>query len=248
MTDYNVHVWRQSASDKPGYMERHRVTDITDDMSFLEMLDVLNESLQVEGKEPIAFDHDCREGICGACSLVINGQAHGPETTTTCQLHMRSIKGTDIFIEPWRAAAFPVLKDCVVDRSSFDRIIQAGGFVSVNTGNAPDANANAIVKEDAETAFDAAACIGCGACVAACKNASAMLFVSAKVSHLAHLPQGNSERKERVTSLVETMDKEGFGSCTNFGECEAACPKSISTDNIGVLNREFVRAKAGSTT
>ena len=248
MTDYNVHVWRQSASDKPGYMERHRVTDITDDMSFLEMLDVLNESLQIDGKEPIAFDHDCREGICGACSLVINGQAHGPETTTTCQLHMRSIKGTDIFIEPWRAAAFPVLKDCVVDRSSFDRIIQAGGFVSVNTGNAPDANANAIVKEDAETAFDAAACIGCGACVAACKNASAMLFVSAKVSHLAHLPQGNSERKERVTSLVETMDKEGFGSCTNFGECEAACPKSISTDNIGVLNREFVRAKAGSTT
>ncbi len=248
MTDYNVHVWRQSASDKPGYMERHRVTDITDDMSFLEMLDVLNESLQIEGKEPIAFDHDCREGICGACSLVINGQAHGPETTTTCQLHMRSIKGTDIFIEPWRAAAFPVLKDCVVDRSSFDRIIQAGGFVSVNTGNAPDANANAIVKEDAETAFDAAACIGCGACVAACKNASAMLFVSAKVSHLAHLPQGNSERKERVTSMVETMDKEGFGSCTNFGECEAACPKNISTDNIGVLNREFVRAKAGSTT
>jgi|TARA_B110000263_G_scaffold246560_1_gene257790 succinate dehydrogenase / fumarate reductase iron-sulfur subunit len=248
MTDYNVHVWRQSASDKLGYMERHRVTGITDDMSFLEMLDVLNESLQDEGKEPIAFDHDCREGICGACSLVINGQAHGPETTTTCQLHMRSIKGTDIFIEPWRAAAFPVLKDCVVDRSSFDRIIQAGGFVSVNTGNAPDANANAIVKEDAETAFDAAACIGCGACVAACKNASAMLFVSAKVSHLAHLPQGNSERKERVTSMVETMDKEGFGSCTNFGECEAACPKSISTDNIGVLNREFVRAKAGSTT
>ncbi len=248
MTDYNVHVWRQSASDKPGYMERHRVTDITDDMSFLEMLGVLNESLQIEGKEPIAFDHDCREGICGACSLVINGQAHGPETTTTCQLHMRSIKGTDIFIEPWRAAAFPVLKDCVVDRSSFDRIIQAGGFVSVNTGNAPDANANAIVKEDAETAFDAAACIGCGACVAACKNASAMLFVSAKVSHLAHLPQGNSERKERVTSMVETMDKEGFGSCTNFGECEAACPKSISTDNIGVLNRAFVRAKAGSTT
>ena len=248
MTDYNVHVWRQSASDKPGYMERHRVTDITDDMSFLEMLDVLNESLQIESKEPIAFDHDCREGICGACSLVINGQAHGPETTTTCQLHMRSIKGADIFIEPWRATAFPVLKDCVVDRSSFDRIIQAGGFVSVNTGNAPDANANAIVKEDAETAFDAAACIGCGACVAACKNASAMLFVSAKVSHLAHLPQGNSERKERVTSMVETMDKEGFGSCTNFGECEAACPKGISTDNIGVLNREFVRAKAGSTT
>ena len=248
MTDYNVHVWRQSASDKPGYMERHRVPGITDDMSFLEMLDVLNESLQDEGKEPIAFDHDCREGICGACSLVINGQAHGPETTTTCQLHMRSIKGTDIFIEPWRAAAFPVLKDCVVDRSSFDRIIQAGGCVSVNTGNAPNANANAIVQEDAETAFDAASCIGCGACVAACKNASAMLFVSAKVSHLAHLPQGNSERKERVTSMVETMDKEGFGSCTNFGECEAACPKSISTDNIGVLNREFVRAKAGSTT
>lgn len=248
MTDYNVHVWRQFASDKPGYMERHHVSGITDDMSFLEMLDVLNESLQKEGKEPIAFDHDCREGICGACSLVINGQAHGPETTTTCQLHMRSIKDTDIFIEPWRAAAFPVLKDCVVDRSSFDRIIQSGGFVSVNTGNAPDANANAIVKEDAETAFDAAACIGCGACVAACKNASAMLFVSAKVSHLAHLPQGNSERKERVTAMVESMDREGFGSCTNFGECEAACPKSISTDNIGVLNREFVRAKAGSTT
>jgi len=248
MTDYNIHVWRQAATDKPGYMERHRVTEISDDMSFLEMLDVLNESLQVAGKEPIAFDHDCREGICGACSLVINGQAHGPETTTTCQLHMRSIQGTDIYIEPWRAAAFPVLKDCVVDRRSFDRIIQAGGFVSVNTGNAPDANANAIVKEDAETAFDSAACIGCGACVAACKNASAMLFVSAKVSHLAHLPQGNSERKERVTSMIETMDEEGFGSCTNYGECEAACPKSISTENIGVLNREFVRAKIGSTT
>ena len=248
MTDYNIHVWRQAATDKPGYMERHRVTEISDDMSFLEMLDVLNESLQVAGKEPIAFDHDCREGICGACSLVINGQAHGPETTTTCQLHMRRIQGTDIYIEPWRAAAFPVLKDCVVDRRSFDRIIQAGGFVSVNTGNAPDANANAIVKEDAETAFDSAACIGCGACVAACKNASAMLFVSAKVSHLAHLPQGNSERKERVTSMIETMDEEGFGSCTNYGECEAACPKSISTENIGVLNREFVRAKVGSTT
>jgi succinate dehydrogenase / fumarate reductase iron-sulfur subunit len=248
MADYNVHVWRQAATDKPGYVERHHVTGISNDMSFLEMLDVLNESLQANGKETFAFDHDCREGICGACSLVINGQAHGPETTTTCQLHMRSIEGPDIYIEPWRAAAFPVLKDCVVDRSSFDRIIQAGGFVSVNTGNAPDANANAIVKEDAETAFDAAACIGCGACVAACKNASAMLFVSAKVSHLAHLPQGHSERKERVTAMIESMDDEGFGSCTNYGECEAACPKSISTDNIGVLNREFVRSKIGSTT
>lgn len=248
MADYNVHVWRQAATDKPGYVERHRVTGISDDMSFLEMLDVLNESLQSEGKETFAFDHDCREGICGACSLVINGQAHGPETTTTCQLHMRSIQGSDIYIEPWRASAFPVLKDCVVDRTSFDRIIQAGGYVSVNTGNAPDANANAIVKEDAETAFDAAACIGCGACVAACKNASAMLFVAAKVSHLAHLPQGLSERKERVTAMIGTMDEEGFGSCTNYGECEAACPKSISTDNIGVLNREFLRAKVGSTT
>jgi len=248
MSNYNVHVWRQAANDKPGYMERHRVTGISDDMSFLEMLDVLNESLQVDGKEPVAFDHDCREGICGACSLVINGQAHGPETTTTCQLHMRSIQGSDIYIEPWRGTAFPVIRDCVVDRSSFDRIIQGGGFVSVSTGNAPDANANAIAKRDAETAFDAAACIGCGACVAACKNASAMLFVAAKISHLAHLPQGNSERRERVTTMIEIMDEEGFGSCTNYGECEAACPKSISTDNIGVLNREFVRAKVGSTT
>lgn len=251
MANYTILIWRQKGPNEPGYPERHRVNGIDGDMSFLEMLDHLNEELEAEGKEPIAFDHDCREGICGACSLVINGQSHGPETTTTCQLHMRSFEDAnirEITIEPFRANAFPVIRDCVVDRSAFDRIIQAGGFISVNTGNAPDANANAVPKPDADTAFDAAACIGCGACVAACKNASAMLFVSAKVSHLAHLPQGDAEREQRVQSMVATMDEEGFGSCTNFGECEAACPKSISTDNIATLNREFIRSKIGPTT
>ena len=251
MATYKIKIWRQSGPQANGHMERHFVKGIDGDMSFLEMIDHLNEDLEEQGKEPVAFDHDCREGICGACSLVINGQSHGPETTTTCQLHMRSFEDSnidEITIEPFRANAFPVIKDCVVDRTGFDRIIQAGGFVSVNTGNAPDANANAIAKPDADTAFDAAACIGCGACVAACKNASAMLFVSAKVSHLAHLPQGDAERRERVQSMVNTMDEEGFGSCTNYGECEAACPKSISTDNIATLNREFIRSKIGSTT
>ena len=251
MATYKVKIWRQSGPNANGHMERHIVKGIDGDMSFLEMLDHLNEDLEEQGKEPVAFDHDCREGICGACSLVINGQAHGPETTTTCQLHMRSFEEhniSEIDIEPFRATAFPIIKDCVVDRSGFDRVIQSGGFVSVNTGNAPDANANAIPKPEADTAFDAAACIGCGACVAACKNASAMLFVSAKVSHLAHLPQGDAERRERVHSMVNTMDKEGFGSCTNYGECEAACPKSISTDNIATLNREFIRSKVGPTT
>lgn len=251
MATYKIKIWRQNGPNANGYLERHLVKGIDGDMSFLEMIDHLNEDLEEQGKEPVAFDHDCREGICGACSLVINGQAHGPETTTTCQLHMRSFEEasvSDITIEPFRAAAFPVIRDCVVDRSGFDRIIQSGGFVSVNTGNAPDANANAIAKPAADHAFDAAACIGCGACVAACKNASAMLFVSAKVSHLAHLPQGEAERQERVQSMVATMDDEGFGSCTNYGECEAACPKSISTDNIGTLNREFIRAKIGPTT
>lgn len=251
MAAYNIKIWRQNGPNGNGSMERHVVKGIDGDMSFLEMLDHLNEDLEQQGKEPVAFDHDCREGICGACSLVINGQSHGPETTTTCQLHMRSFEQaniTEITVEPFRANGFPIIRDCVVDRSGFDRIIQAGGYVSVNTGNAPDANANAIAKPDADTAFDAAACIGCGACVAACKNASAMLFVSAKVSHLAHLPQGDAERHERVESMVNTMDREGFGSCTNYGECEAACPKSISTDNIATLNREFIRAKIGRTT
>ena len=251
MANYNLKIWRQKGPNGKGYFEPHRATRIDGDMSFLEMLDHLNEDLEQEGKEPVAFDHDCREGICGACSLVINGQSHGPETTTTCQLHMRSFEelgASEIVIEPFRANAFPVIRDCVVDRSGFDRIVQAGGYISVNTGNAPDANANAIPKPDADTAFDAAACIGCGACVAACKNASAMLFVSAKVSHLAHLPQGDAERRERVTSMVNQMDEEGFGSCTNYGECEAACPKSISTDHIGTLNREFIRSKVGPTT
>ena len=213
-------------------------------MSFLEMVDVLNEKLINENKEPVAFDHDCREGICGMCSMYINGRPHGPKHgVTTCQLHMRSFKdGETIVIEPWRAAAFPVLKDLVVDRSSFDRIMAAGGFISVNTGNAQDANALPISKDDADEAFSSAACIGCGACVAACKNASAMLFVSAKVSQLSLLPQGQPERKDRVLKMVAQMEEEGFGSCTNTGACEAECPKSISLSNIARLNREYLGA------
>ncbi|MFN0053825.1 MAG: succinate dehydrogenase/fumarate reductase iron-sulfur subunit [Planctomycetales bacterium] len=237
-------VWRQAAPGAAGEFKTYKVCDISTHMSFLEMLDVLNEELISRGEEPIAFDHDCREGICGMCSLMINGQAHGPDLeTTTCQLHMRRFRNGDtIVIEPWRARAFPVLKDLVVDRSAFDRIIEAGGYVSVNAGNAPDGNAVLVPKVDADRALDAAVCIGCGACVAACKNASAMLFVSAKVSQMALLPQGRPERAERVQAMVAQMDAEGFGGCTNTNEFEAACPAGISVNNIARLNREFYRA------
>lgn len=237
-------VWRQKNKEDKGGFETYQVKDISSEMSFLEMFDVLNERLINEGKEPIAFDHDCREGICGACSMHINGRAHGPWAgTTTCQLHMRAFKdGDTITVEPWRAKAFPVLKDLTVDRAAFDRIIEAGGYISVNTGNAVDANAIPIDKDKADAAFAAAACIGCGACVAACKNASAMLFVSAKVSQLALLPQGHPERRTRALNMVAQMDKEGFGSCTNTGACEAECPKEISLTNIARLNREVIAA------
>lgn len=237
-------VWRQKSSGDKGRFETYQVSDISSEMSFLEMFDVLNERLITEGKDPIAFDHDCREGICGACSMYINGRPHGPwHANTTCQLHMRAYKdGDTIVVEPWRANSFPVLKDLVVDRTSFDRIIQAGGYISVNTGNPVDANAIAIEKDKADAAFAAAACIGCGACVAACKNSSAMLFLSAKVSHLALLPQGEPERKTRVLKMVETMDKEGFGSCTFTEACEAVCPKEISVTNISRLNKEYILA------
>ena len=240
-------IWRQKDKNTKGQMVTYRVKDISEHMSFLEMLDVLNEDLSKKGEEPIAFDHDCREGICGACSLVINGRPHGPHQTTTCQLHMRSFKdGDTIFIEPWRASAFPVIKDLVVDRSAFDRIQQAGGFISVNTGSAPDANEIPISKEIADEAFNSATCIGCGACVAACKNASAMLFVSAKVSQFALLPQGHAERKRRAEAMVAQMDAEGFGACTNTGACSAECPKEISLTNIARLNREYLYAKLTS--
>jgi succinate dehydrogenase / fumarate reductase iron-sulfur subunit len=237
-------VWRQKNTKEAGNFVTYPVKDISEDMSFLEMFDVLNEQLINKGDEPIAFDHDCREGICGMCSMYINGRAHGPaDGTTTCQLHMRKFKdGETIVVEPWRAASFPVIKDLVVDRSAFDHIIAAGGFVSVNTGNAQDANCLPIPKDDADNAFAAAACIGCGACVAACKNSSAMLFVSAKVSQLALLPQGQIEREARVLNMVKTMDDEGFGSCTNTGACEAECPKEISVENIARLNREYLMA------
>lgn len=238
-------IWRQNGSQDAGKLVDYPVTDISDDMSFLEMIDVLNEQLIAKGDDPVAFDHDCREGICGMCSMVINGRPHGPNrATTTCQLHMRSFKdGDTIVIEPFRANAFPVLKDLAVDRSSFDRIMQVGGFVSVNTsGNTLDANAIPIPKDDADEAFNAAACIGCGACVAACKNSSAMLFVSAKVSQYALLPQGHPEREERVLRMVDQMDEEGFGACTNTGACAAECPKEISLTNIARLNREYIRA------
>jgi len=242
-------VWRQNEPEDKGRMETYPVTDISPDMSFLEMLDVLNYDLVEKGEEPIAFDHDCREGICGMCSLYINGEAHGPgREITTCQLHMRSFKdGETVYIEPWRAKAFPVIKDLVVDRSSFDRVISAGGFVSVNTsGNTIDANAIPIPKVDADKAFDAATCIGCGACVATCKNSSAMLFVGAKVSQLSLLPQGKVEAAERVQNMVEAMDEEGFGNCTNTGACEVECPKGISLENIARMNREFLKAEIGS--
>jgi succinate dehydrogenase / fumarate reductase iron-sulfur subunit len=241
-------VWKQKNAAAEGDFETYQVKDISSEMSFLEMFDVLNEQLIHDGKEPIAFDHDCREGICGMCSMYINGRPHGPwHGTTTCQLHMRAFKdGDTITVEPWRANAFPVVKDLVVDRSAFDRIIQAGGYVSVNTGVSIDGNAIPIEKDNADKAFAAAACIGCGACVAACKNSSAMLFVSAKVSHLALLPQGNTERKTRVLNMVSQMDKEGFGSCTFTEACEAVCPKEISITNISRLNGEYTKAGLAS--
>jgi succinate dehydrogenase / fumarate reductase iron-sulfur subunit len=237
-------VWRQQNNKSKGGFETYQVPGISSDMSFLEMFDVLNERLINEGKDPIAFDHDCREGICGMCSMYINGRAHGPwKGTTTCQLHMRAFNdGDTIVVEPWRSVAFPVIKDLAVDRSSFDHIIQAGGYISVNTGNAVDANAIPIEKHNADMAFAAAACIGCGACVAACPNGSAMLFTSAKVSHLALLPQGGPERKSRVTNMVRQMDIEGFGMCSNTGACEAECPKEISLENIARMNREYTAA------
>lgn len=236
-----LNIWRQKSPNESGSFNSYELNNLNTHMSFLEMLDVLNERLVEEGKEPVAFDHDCREGICGMCSMVINGRPHGPmRGTTTCQLHMRHFKsGESITIEPWRAKAFPVIKDLVVDRSSFDRIIQAGGYVSVNTGSAPDGNAIPIPKSVAEEAFDAAACIGCGACVASCKNASASLFVSAKISQLALLPQGQPEREERAKKMVSKMDEEGFGHCTNTGACEAECPKEISLQYIRRMNLEY---------
>ena len=239
-------VWRQKRGSEPGKFVTYHLDDVSPDMSFLEMLDVLNERLVARGEDPIAFDHDCREGICGSCSLVIDGVPHGAEKeTTTCQLHMRRFKsGSHLTIEPFRARAFPVVKDLVVDRGAFDRVIAAGGFVSVNTGSAPAANTVLVPKDAADLAMDAAACIGCGACVAACPNGSAMLFVSAKVSHLALLPQGGPERDRRVIAMVEAMDAEGFGNCSNHFECGAACPKGISVENIARLNREFLRAAA----
>ncbi|MBH08329.1 MAG: succinate dehydrogenase/fumarate reductase iron-sulfur subunit [Flavobacteriales bacterium] len=242
----NLKIWRQENNKSKGELMDYEISDITADMSFLEMMDVLNEELINRNEDPVAFDHDCREGICGSCSMFINGQAHGPERlVTTCQLHMRKFNdGDTIFIEPFRAKPFPVIKDLVVDRSAFDRIQHAGGYVSVNTsGNTQDANAIPIEKKDADKAFDAATCIGCAACVATCKNASAMLFVSAKVSQFSLLPQGKVEATDRVLNMVKQMDEEGFGNCTNTGACEVECPKGISLDNIARLNREFVKAK-----
>jgi len=241
--DLTLKIWRQKGKNEKGRFVDYEISDVGVDMSFLEMLDVLNEKLVRGGEEPVQFDHDCREGICGACSLVINGCPHGPDRgTTTCQLHMRRFKdGDTIYIEPFRARAFPVVKDLVVDRSAFDRVIEAGGFISANTGNAQDANALPISKEDSDQAFDAAACIGCGACVATCKNASAMLFVSAKVSHLALLPQGQVEAPKRAVGMVSKMDELGFGNCSNTGDCEAVCPKEITLENIARLNREYLK-------
>ncbi len=242
--DLNLQIWRQKNSDSPGTFETYKLDNISTDMSFLEMLDVLNEKLTKEGRDPVAFDHDCREGICGMCGTVVNGIAHGPEKEVTlCQLHMRNFENGDtLVIEPFRSRAFPIRKDLLVDRSAFDRIIQSGGYVSVNTGGTPDGNAIPISAQTAELAMDAAACIGCGACVASCPNGAAMLFTSAKVSQLCLLPQGQPERKQRAISMVETMDKEGFGNCTNERECEAVCPKSISIRNIAWLNKEYLKA------
>lgn len=243
--DLTLKIWRQAGPDVEGEIVTYPVTDISEDMSFLEMLDVLNEQLTAKGEEPVAFDSDCREGICGMCSLMINGQAHGPEVTTTCQLHMRSFSdGDTITIEPWRAEAFPLVRDLIVDRSSFDRIIQAGGYVSVNTGAAPEANNLQVRKEKADRAFDTATCIGCGACVAACPNASGMLFLGAKLTHLGELPQGQAERDARVVKMLNQHDAEDFGGCQNLGECASACPKEIPLDVINQLNRDFMKAKA----
>ncbi|MEM7453565.1 MAG: succinate dehydrogenase/fumarate reductase iron-sulfur subunit [Planctomycetota bacterium] len=239
-----LHIWRQSNRSDKGHMETYALDGVDPDMSFLEMLDHLNEQLTAEGNDPIAFDHDCREGVCGMCSMVINGEAHGPKPeTTTCQLYMRHFKdGDEIYIEPWRAKAFPVIKDLVVDRSAFDRIIQAGGYISNHSGPKPEPNSIPIDPDVSETALDAATCIGCGACVAACPNSSAMLFTSAKVSHLGLLPQGQTERFERAQSMVKQMEEEGFGSCRNYAECEAQCPKGISINFIGRLNADFLKA------
>ncbi|HNP71141.1 MAG TPA: succinate dehydrogenase/fumarate reductase iron-sulfur subunit [Kouleothrix sp.] len=239
-----LHVWRQKSAGAEGRFVEYKANDVSPDMSFLEMLDVVNEDLITRGQEPIAFDHDCREGICGMCGLMINGVAHGPQAaTTTCQLHMRHFSdGDEVYIEPWRATAFPVIKDLVVDRGALDRIVAVGGFISASTGSAPDANSIPVPKDNADLAMDAAACIGCGACVAACPNASAMLFTAAKVSHLALLPQGQPERYDRVIKMVEKMDAEGFGGCTNIGECSAVCPKEISMDFIAQMNRDLLRA------
>ena len=238
-----LRIWRQSGPEDRGRMIRYTVDDVSPDMSFLEMLDVLNQDLITRGEQPVAFDHDCREGICGSCGVVINGRAHGPERTTTCQLHMRAFRDGDVIdVEPWRAKGFPVIKDLVVDRSAFDRIIQAGGYVTAPTGSAPDAHATPVPKPDADLAFDNATCIGCGACVAACPNGSAMLFTSAKVTHLNVLPQGWPERGQRVLDMVAAMDNEDFGGCTNTGECVASCPKGIPFASIANLNREFLKA------
>ena len=239
-----LHVWRQKNNKTSGAFETHELDNVSPDMSFLEMMDVLNQKIITSGKDPVLFDHDCREGICGACSMVVNGDPHGPQkATTTCQLHMRSFKdGDELYIEPFRAKAFPVIKDLMVDRSAFDRIIESGGYISVSTGNAPDANALVIPKEKADDAFLSATCIGCGACVAACKNASAMLFVSAKINHLGQLPQGQAEVDKRVLNMVDQMDKEGFGACTNTGSCSATCPKEISLSNIATMNKMYRKA------
>lgn len=240
-------VWRQKNAQDKGGFKKYQLNDVSPDMSFLEMFDVLNEQLLKTGEDPVHFDHDCREGICGTCSMYINGKPHGPQQTTTCQLHMRSFRdGDTIVVEPWRAKAFPVIKDLIVDRSAFDRIIQAGGYVSVNTGGVPDANDIPIPKKIADEAFDSATCISCGACVAACKNGSAALFVGAKITQLALLPQGQVERKTRAENMVSQMDLEGFGACSNTGACSAECPKEISLENIAKMNSEYFKAKAGS--
>jgi succinate dehydrogenase / fumarate reductase iron-sulfur subunit len=244
--NFTLIVWRQKTKDAPGRMVEYQARDIAPEASFLEMLDVVNEDLVQKGEEPIAFEHDCREGICGSCGVMINGKAHGGFHVATCQVYMRQFPdGTTLYLEPWRSRAFPVLRDLIVDRASFDRIIQSGGYVSAPTGSAQDANGILIGKDIADQAMDAAECIGCGACVAACPNGAAQLFVSAKVSHLGLLPQGQPERSSRVLHMVETMEQEGFGSCTNFAECEAACPKEISIDFIARLNRDYLKARVG---